>query len=216
MGVASGGLAVIGLWGLFSDLFLSNLVVVAVSVRLVIIYCSTLALLVERLVTSFDRWQVEASLTYRQLFTEVRPFTGASQGGSPFYGRRFQTQLQNELARCRAYKTPLTVVVFRLELPGQAPTHAVFAQASNEVADLLDQHQSTLVGASALGMFEYGFILPNCDRGAAKKITTFVAGRLERYRCYFGLATFPDQENDALTLLRLAIEESGLLNSQAA
>lgn len=215
LGVASGGLAAIGLWGLYGDLFLSNLVVVAVSVFTIIIYCFALLLLVERKVTSYDRWQVEAALTYRQLLTEARPFTGDSQGGSPFYARRFQTQLQDEMARCRAYKTPLSVVAFRLELPGQAPTHAVFAQANNDVADLLVQHQSTLVGASAFGMFEYGFILPNCDRGAAEKITAFIARRLERYRCYFGVATFPDQENNALMLLRRAIEECGVLNSQA-
>ena len=216
LGVASGGLAVIGLWGLYGDLFLSNLVVVGFSVLLIFIWSLFLGFLVERIVTSHDRWQVEAALTYRQLLTEAKPFAGDTQVGSPFIALRLQNQLQDEMVRCRAYGTPLAVVAFRIELPGQAPTHAVFTQANAEVADLLGQHQGTLIGASALGMFEYGFFLPNSDRNAAEKITQFIATKLKRYRCYFGLAIFPDQETEPMTLLRLAMEDSGQLNTQAA
>ena len=216
LGVVSGGLAAIGLWGLYADLFLSNLLVVAVSVILISVYGLTLMFLVERMVQSRDNWQVAAALAYRQLLTEAVPFAGDTQVGSPFYARRLEAQLQEDIGRCRTFGTPLAVVAFRLELAGQAPSHALFTQANREVADLLGQHQSTFVGSTALGMFEYGFYLPNCDRRAAQKITDFISSKLKRYRCYFGIAIFPDQNSDATNLLRLAIDQSGLLNTNAA
>ena len=63
------------------------------SVLMIVAYCLVLVLLVEGIVRSRDRWQVEAALTYRQLLTEAKPFEGDTQVGSPFYARRIQTQL---------------------------------------------------------------------------------------------------------------------------
>src|SRR5207247_2472678 len=59
--VALVGLAVIGLWGLYADFFLSNLVVVAVIIVMVALYGSAIAILMGNLVRETDRWQVESA-----------------------------------------------------------------------------------------------------------------------------------------------------------
>jgi hypothetical protein len=83
------------------------------------------------------------------------------------------------------------------------------------MAELVTLHRRALISPVPLGMFEYAFCLPNCDRRGAEAMTTFVANALRRYRCSFGLAVFPDDGEDSDTLLRRAIEQSGILSSSA-
>lgn len=210
------GLVVIGLWGLYGDLLLSNLVVVAVIDVLIVCYAGSLMVLTGRLVRSQDRWQVESTLTLRELLSEGTPVGPAVQGGSPFYARQLRLRLEEEVRRCKEYGTPLTVVAVRLELPGQVPSHAIFSQANLDMADLVTSHREALHCPTPLGMFEYAFYLPNSGRPAAQAMTTFIAGSLRRYRCSFGLAVFPDDGEDGDTLLRHAIEQCGMLRTSAA
>ena len=214
--VALVGLAVIGLWGLYGDLFLSNLVVVAVIEVLIVCYVGFVAVLIGRLVRSQDRWQVESALTLRELLSEGTTVAANMQGGSPFYARQLRLRLEEEIRRCMEYGTPLTVVAVRLELPGQPPSHAAFSQANSDMAELMTLHREALTCPTPLGMFEYAFCLPNCERRAAQAMTTFIANALRRYRCSFGLAVFPDDGEDGDTLLRRAIEQCGILHTSAA
>src|SRR3972149_10028276 len=69
-GAALTGLVVIGLWGLYGDLFLSNMVVVTVTEVLIVFYVGSLVVLAGRLVRSQDRWQVESALTLREVLSE--------------------------------------------------------------------------------------------------------------------------------------------------
>src|SRR4030042_1068271 len=115
-GVASFGLVVIGLWGLYGDLFLSNLVVVAVAEVMVACYAGSLAFLAGRLVRSQDRWQVESALTLRELLSEGRDDAANPLTGAPFSARQLRLRLDASLRRCKEGGTPLTVVAVRLEL----------------------------------------------------------------------------------------------------
>lgn len=214
--VTLGGLVVIGLWGLYGDLFFSNMMVVAVSEVLIVCYVGSLAVLAGRLVRSYDRWQVESALTLRELLSEGKDGTANPQAGSPFNTRQLHLRLEEEIRRCRAYGTSLSVVAVRLELPDQRPSRAGFSQASFDMAQLVTSHQETLVAATALGMFDYAFLLPNCESKAAKAVTTFVGNELRRYRCSFGVAVFPDDGQDADALLQSATEQCGMLHSSAA
>jgi hypothetical protein len=215
-GVAFFGLVVIGLWGLYGDLFLSNLVVVAVAEVMVVCYAGSLAFLAGRLVRSQDRWQVESALTLRELLSEGRDDAANPLTGAPFYARQLRLRLDEDIRRCREYGTSLTVVAVRLELPGRAPSRASFSQANFDMAQLASSHSHVLVAPTALGMFEYAFLLPNCDRRAARAVAAFVTSALRRYRCSFGFAVFPDDGEDGDTLLRRAVEECGMLQQPAA
>jgi hypothetical protein len=215
-GVVLTGLVVIGLWGLYGDLFFSNMKVVAVSEVLIICYVGSLIVLAGRMVRSQDRWQVESALTLRELLSEGKDGAASLQAGSPFYARQLRLRLEEEIRRCREYGTSVSVVAVRLELPDERPSRAGFSQASFEMAQLVTSHRRTLLSPTALGMFEYTFLLPNCERRAAKAVATFVGNELRRYRCSFGLAVFPDDGQDADTLLRSATEQCGMLHSSAA
>lgn len=214
--VAIVGLVVIGLWGLYGDLFLSNLVVVLATEVLIAGYAGLLVLLTAQLVRSLDRWQVESALTLRDLLSERSSASASVQAGSPFYARRLRLQLESEIRKCKDYGTSVSVVAMRLEVPGQSPSHAVFTQANREVADLVTAHRETLVAPTSLGLFEYAFCLPNHDRRIARTMTAFIASALRRYRCSFGIAVFPEDGADADTLLRRAIEQCGMLATVAA
>lgn len=214
--VALAGLAGIGLWGLYGDLFLSNLVVVAVIEVLIVCYVVSVAVLTARLVRSQDRWQVESALTLRELLSEGGNIAANVQAGSPFYARQLRLRLEEGIRQCKEYGTSLSVVAVRLEVHGQAPSRAGFSQANFDVAELVTLHREALISPTALGMFEYAFCLPNYDRHAAQAMTMFVANALRRYRCSFGLAVFPGDGEDADTLLRHAIEQCGVLHSSAA
>lgn len=214
--VALGGLAGIGLWGLYGDLFLSNLVVVAVIEVLIAFYVGAVALLTGRIVRSQDRWQVESALTLREMLSEGGNVAANVQAGSPFYARQLRLRLEEGISRCKEYGTSLSVVAVRLEVPGQAPSRTGFSQANFDIAELVTLHREALISPTALGMFEYAFCLPNYDRRAAQAMTTFVANALKRYRCSFGLAVFPDDGEDADTLLRRATEQCGMLHNRAA
>ena len=215
-GVAFSGLAVIGLWGLYGDLLFSNLVVVAVVEVLIAGYAGSLAFLIGRLVRSQDRWQVESALTLRELLSEGRDDTSNPLTGAPFYARQLRLRLDEDIRRCKECGTPLTVVAVRLELPGRAPSRASFSQANFDMAQLASSHSHVLVAPTALGMFEYAFLLPNCDRRAARAVAAFVTSALRRYRCSFGFGVFPDDGEDGDTLLRRAVEECGMLQQLAA
>jgi hypothetical protein len=215
-GVALAGLVVIGLWGLYGDLFFSNMAVVAVSEVLIVCYAGSLIVLAGRLVRSQDRWQVESALTLRELLSEGKDGAANVQAGSPFYARQLRLRLEDEILRCREYGTSVSVVAARLELPDQRPSRAGFSQASFDVAELVTSHRQALLAPTALGMFEYAFLLPNCERRSAKAMATFVANELRRYRCSFGVAVFPDDGRDADALLRCAVEQCGMLHSSAA
>jgi len=216
VGVALTGLVVVGLWGLYGDLFLSNMVVVAVTEVLIVCYVGSLVGLAGRLVRSQDRWQVESALTLREMLCEGKDGAANLQAGSPFYARQLRLRLEEEIRRCREYGTSLSVVAVRLELPDQRPSRAGFSQASFDMAELVTSHRQALLAPTALGMFEYAFLLPNCERRAAQAVATFVGNALKRYRCSFGLAVFPDDGQDVDTLLRRATEQCGMLHSSAA
>ena len=215
-GVAFAGLAVIGLWGLYGDFFFSNLVVVAVVEVLVAGYAGSLAFLIGRLVRSQDRWQVESALTLRELLSEGRDDTSNPLTGAPFYARQLRLRLDEDIRRCKECGTSLTVVAVRLELAGRSPSRASFSQLNFDMAQLASSHPHVLASPTALGMFEYAFLLPNCDRRAARAVAAFVTSALRRYRCSFGLAVFPDDGEDGDTLLRRAVEECGMLQELAA
>lgn len=214
--VALAGVTVIGLWGLYGDLFLSNLVVVAIAEVLIMCYVGAVAVLIGRLVRSQDRWQVDSALTLRELLSERGTSAASMQAGSPLNVRRLHLRLEEEIRWCKQYRTPFSVVAMGLEVPGQAPSHAAFSQANSDMAELVTLHHKALVSPTSLGLFEYAFCLPNCDRRAAEAMTTFVANALRRYRCSFGVAVFPDDGEDAETLLRHATEQCGMLHSSAA
>jgi len=214
--VALAGLVIIGLWGLYGDLFLSNMVVVAVSEVLILCCVGTLAFLTGRLVRSHDRWQVESALTLRELLSEGKDGTANLQTGSPFHARQFRLRVEEEIRRCREYGTSVSVVALRLELPSQQPSRAGFSQANFDMAELLTSHRQALLSPTALGMFEYAFLLPNSEHRAAQAMATFVANALKRYRCSFGFAVFPDDGEDFDTLLRRATEQCGILHRSAA
>jgi len=214
--VALAGLVVIGLWGLYGDLFFSNMVVVALTEALIICYAGSLTFLAGKLVRFHDRWQVESALTLRGLLSEGKDGTANLQAGSPFYARQLRLRLEEEIGRCRQYGTSLSVVAMRLELPNQSPSRAGFSQANFDMAELVTSHRQALLAPTALGMFEYVFLLPNCERRAAQAVAAFVANALRRYRCSSGLAVFPDDGEDVDTLLRHAIEQCGILRVSAA
>lgn len=214
--VALAGVAVIWLWGLYGDLLFSNLVVATSTSVLTFGYAGSLAVMAGRLVRSQDRWQVDSALTLRDLLSD-RTNAGANpQAGSSFYVRQLRLRLDEEIRRCKGYGTELTVVAVRLELPGQAPSHAVLSQANAEMAELVAAHRDALTCPTSLGLFEYAFLLPGHDRQAAEAMTAWVARTLKRYRCSFGLAVFPEDATDADTLLRRATEHCGVLHSSAA
>ena len=210
------GLAVIGLWGLYGDLFFSNLFVVAVAEVLIVYYVGSMAFLVGRLVRSYDRWQVESALTLRELLSEGGDGGAHPLAGSPFYTRQLRLRLDEDMRRCKEHGTSLTVVAVRLELSTQRPSRTSFTQANFDMAQLAMSHGDVLVSPTVLGMYEYAFILPNCDRRTAQSVKKFVAGALPRYRCSFGLAVFPEDGEDSETLLQCAVEECGMLNRAAA
>lgn len=212
--VALAGLIVIGLWGLYGDLFLSNLVVVAVAEVLIVLYAGSLTLIAARLVRSHDRWQVESALTLRDLLSEGG--SGNVQAGSPFSARQLGLRLEQEIRRCKEYGTSLSVVAVRLELPGRSPSHAIFSQANFEMAELVTLHREALISPTPLGMFEYAFCLPNCERRAAQAITAFIAHSLSRYHCSFGIAVYPDDGEEGNALIQLATAQCGMLQSSAA
>lgn len=214
--IATIGFLGIGFWGLYADLVLSNLLTVAVAQLMLVVYFVTMAILLERLVRSHDRWQVESALTFRQLLAEAKSFSGDSQAGSPFYARRLREQLGEQLRRCEQYGTPLAVVAFRLELPGQSPSHAVFTQANRDVADLLTHHYTAMTCPTALGLFDYAAFIPNCDRRAAASVIGFLSRTLGRYQWYAGIAVAPDDGRDPDVLLQRAIAECGALHAYAA
>ena len=189
---AFAGLAVIGLWGLYGDLFFSNLMVVTIAEVLIACYVGCVAFLAGALVRSQDRWQVESALTLRELLSEGGDGGTNPLAGSPFYARQLRLRLDDGIRRSKEYGTSLTVVAVRLELPSQAPSRASFSQANLDMAQLAMSHRQLLVSPTALGMFEYAFLLPNCDRRAAQAVNKFVTAALRRYRCSFGLAVFPD------------------------
>jgi len=215
-GLAVAGLIVIGLWGLYGDLVLSNLVVVASSEVLIAVYALVIAVRMENLVRSHDRWQVESALTFRQLLAEAKSFGGDAQAGSPFYAQQLRRQLDEEIRSCREFGSSFSLVVLRLELPGQSPSHAIFAQANAEVADLMLRHRDAFVCPTALGMFEYAFFLRNSDRATARTITAYLARSLKKYRCFFGVVVFPEDGTEADLLIRRAVEQCGMLQGTAA
>jgi len=214
--VALSGLASIALWGLYGDLLLPNLGVVAVIEVLIVCYGGFVAALTASLVRSQDRWQVESTLTLRDMLSGGSNVAASVQAGSPFHAGQLRLRLEEEIAKCKEYATLLTVVAMRLELPGEAPSRAGFTQANFDVAQLVTSHRGALVCPTALGMFEYVFLLPNCERRSARAMIMFVASAMKRYRCFFGRAVFPDDGEDADTLLRLATEECGMLHNSAA
>ncbi len=214
--VALFGLASIGLWGLYGDLLFSNLVVVVAIEALIVCYGAFLFALMARLVRTQDRWQVESALTLRDMLSRGSDAAVSVQAGSPFYAGQLRLRLEEEIRKCKEYGTLLTLVAVRLELPGQAPSRAGFTQANFDVAQLVTSHREALVCPTALGMFEYVFLLPNCDRRSARSIIMFVASGMKHYRCFFGRAVFPDDGEDADTLLRCATEQCGMLHDTAA
>lgn len=216
VGIFAGGLTGIGLWGLYGDLWLSNLVVVGVAEALAATHLLVIAVLVGRLVRSQDRWQVESALTLRQLVSQGKDASGSIQAGSPFYARQLERRVQSGIDRSKEYGTKLSLVALRLEVPGQAPTHAVFTKANVEVADFATLHRDAILAPTALGLFEYAFYLPNCDRRIAEAMAAFIANALDGYRCVFGIAVFPEDGEDAASLLRCATEAAGMLLSNAA
>jgi hypothetical protein len=204
------------LWGLYGDLFFSNLLVVAVTEALIVCYAGSIAVLAGRMVRSQDRWQVESALTLRDLLSESKDRAANLQADSPFYVKQLRLRLDEEIRRCEEYGTSLSLVAVRLEIPSEAPTRAGFSQANLDMAELVTSHRHALISPVALGMFEYAFILPNCERRAAQAVTTFVARALRRYRCSFGLAVFPDDGRDGGALLQHAIDQCGMLHRSAA
>ena len=210
------GLVLIGLWGLYGDLLFSNLLVVAVIELLIAAYVVAIASLVVKLVRSQDRWQVDSALMFRQLLSEGRNSAGDAQVGSPFYARQLRLRVEEETKRAREYGTSFSLLVMRLELPGQSPSHAVFAQANAEVAELAMSHREMLISPTALGMFDYAFCLRTSDRAAAQAMAGFLTQALKRYRCFFGVAAFPEDGADPDQLIRRAVERCGVLRDDAA
>lgn len=214
--VALSGLASIALFGLYGDLLLPNLAVVAAIEALIVCYGAFVAALIVRLVRTQDRWQVESALTLRDMLSGGRDAPVSVQAGSPFHAGQLRLRLEEEIRKCKEYGTSLSVVAVRLELPGQAPSRAGFTQANLDMAQLVMSHREALVCPTALGMFEYAFCLPNCERRSARAMIIFVATALRRHRCFFGLAVFPDDGEDADTLLRHATRQCGMLHDSAA
>jgi hypothetical protein len=215
VGVTVAGLIAIGLWGLYGDLVMTNLVVVAITEVLIAVYVLILAAMLERLVRNQDRWQVESALTFRQMLAEAKSFEGDSQAGSPFYARRLRTELEDEVRRCREFSTPFSIVAFRLEAQNQSPSHAIFAQANAEVADLMIRHRDLFLAPTALGMFEYAFYLRNADRATARSTVSYLRNALKRYRSYYGLVVYPEDGDEPALLLRRAIQLCGTLEDNA-
>ncbi len=215
-GVVLAGLAVLWLWGLYAELFLSNFVVVSVSTVLTAAYAGVIAVLIGNLVRAEDRWQVESAHTLRDLLSERADRTSSVQSGTAFYVRQLHLRLADEVRRCQEYGTPLSVVAVRLEAVGQSPTHALLTQANAAVSDLVSAHPDAFVCPTPLGLFEYAFILPHQDRQVAAVMTEFVAGALGRFHCSFGVATFPEDGGSAEALLREANDRCGILHSSAA
>jgi hypothetical protein len=104
----------------------------------------------------------------------------------------------------------------KVRVTGQQPTHALLRQVNAEVAQLAGSHSDMLTLPTAVGLFEYAFLLPNCDRRNAEAVTDFAARTLRRHRCSFGVAVFPDDGQDSETLLRNALERCGVLNTLSA
>jgi GGDEF domain-containing protein len=214
--IAIAGLLIIGLWGLYGDLFLSNMVVVAVSEVLIVCCAGAVTFLTGRLVRSHDSWQVESALTLRELLSEGKDGTASLQAGSPFHARQFRLRVEEEIRRCRQYGTSLSVVALRVEIPSQSPSRAGFSQANFDMAELATAHREALLSPTALGMFEYALLLPNSGRRDAQAMTTFVGNALSRYRCSFGVAVYPDDGEDFDALLHSATEQCGILHRSAA
>src|SRR4030042_332154 len=84
--------------------------------------------------------------------------------------------------RCKEGGPSLPGLAVRLELPGRSPSRASFSQLNFDMAQLASSHPHVLASPTALGMFEYAFLLPNCDRRAARAVAAFVTSALRRYR----------------------------------
>ena len=120
------------------------------------------------------------------------------------------------MRRAREYGTLFSLLVMRIELPGQAQSHAVFAQANAEVAELALAHRDVLIAPTALGMFEYAFCLRTSDRASAEALSRFLTQALRRYSCHFGIAVFPEDAAEPDGLIRRAVERCGILHEGAA
>jgi hypothetical protein len=205
----------IGVWGLYGELFIPNLVVEIVAVVLIAAAVITIASLTGQLIRAHDRWQVESAFTFRQLMSEGSKTGGGFQVGSPFYAQQLRSRLQETIGRARSYGTSVSLIAMRLELMGQSPSHAVFTQTNHEVAELTARNRDTMLAPTALGMFEYAFFLANADRKTAQAFAQFLMVELKRYRCSFGIVVCPEDGQDADQLLREAMAASGMLLSAA-
>jgi hypothetical protein len=215
-GLAIAGLVLIGLWGLYGDWFLGNLIAVTVSEVLTLAYVVAVALAAGKLVRERDRWQVESALTFRQMLAEAKSFSGDSQAGSPFYAKRLRVALDRDIKHAREVGTSVAMIAFRVELLSQAPSHPVFVQANGEVAELLSLYPETIACPTALGMFEYAFYIRNADSKSVRAITSFIERSLPRYECHFGVAVLDEDGKDAESLLKAAMSGTGWLSTVAA
>jgi hypothetical protein len=213
--VALATIGIVGVWGLYAELFIPNLIVELVAVSLSTAGLLLVANLTGKLVRSHDRWQVESALTFRQMLSEGGKLAGGFQAGSPFYAQQLRLRLKEEIQHARDYGTSVSLVAMRIELLGQSPSHAVFTQANYEFAELAIRHGDTLLAPTALGMFEYAFFLRTADRKAAQSITQFLARDLKRYQCSFGIACFPEDGAEPELLLHRAMTSSGMLREAA-
>jgi hypothetical protein len=214
--VAAAGLAVVLLWGLYGDLFLSNLVVVFVIELMLVILVPVLVAVVANLVRDYDRWQVESALTFRQMLSENKGASVSFQAGSPFHHRQLELRLSDDIKRSRDYGLPVALLAVRLELKGHSPSHAVFVSTNMEVAALANAHRDLLATLTPVGMFEYVLWLPGHDGKAAMNVARFLERELKRYQCTFGLAVCPEDGTDADDLLRDAVRQSGAIRHSAA
>lgn len=212
--VALLGLAVIWAWGLYGDLFLSNFIVVTTSAFLIAGYSGYLVVVGAEIMRSHDRWEVDSALTLRDMLVD-RSEGGGVQAGSPFYLRLFRLRVEEEVRRCDRAGSPLTVVVIRLQLPGQSPSHSTFSRASAEMANVAAAHPDLVTCPTALGLFEYAFLLPGRDTDEAEAAAEVIGKALPRYRCLFGFALFPEDGASADDLLRFAMEQSDMLRTLA-
>ena len=194
-------------WAWAGPWLLSEAAVLATTGLLVLAYGVAMTVLTAMLVHSADRWQVESAVEARRLMSRGRRGGREEAETVSFHHIHFLLRLQEEVRASRRSGTAASIVVMKVTSPAAEPSSAVMEQVAFDMAHLAVSHARTLTTPSAIGAAEYAFILPGADSQAAKALVSALTNALGDYWCTFGIASYPEDDADAETLLDQAREQ---------
>jgi hypothetical protein len=204
------------------------LIVGPVTAALIFVYGVVLAMLSGWMVHSADRWQVESALQARRLmasdtaprepeplvFTEPVPLAQAvmqSMAAPPpapkppahFQQAYFRLRFHEEVMRARREGHELSVIVLQVSVPG-APDADSLERLAIDAATLASNHSKTISLGLQVDDTEFAFVLPACDRKAAKDFLSKLLQAMGNYWCNCGLAVYPENGSNEEALLTYA------------